>query len=226
MSIVVTTLQTVDWNLTREEVAARALRKCRVLGAAEQPDPDDLALALESLDAILKNLQWYGYSWPKRVSGSQSLSYVTPNASMALPLDYYGQPMLTYVNASSQEIGLYQATPEEWKSIVLKTQQADYPDRYYIDNFNKLWLYPVPNQNLTLQLYYEKVIDDTVTNTPVFLDSPWILGLTYGVSADIGDDFNVSEAKLTRFELKWREQRTLGIQNESFPGPDRMTVSD
>lgn len=226
MSIVVTTDVSVDWTRTREQLAIRALRKIRQLGTREQPDPEELADALDDLDALLKNLQWRGIDFPKRASGSQALSYLTPNASLALPFDFYGDEMVTYTNSANQEIGLYKVSPEDWKSILVKPTTADYPDRYYIDNFNKLWPYPVPNQNLTFNLYYQKVIQDTISQTPVDLDSPWMLGLVYGLCSEIAEDYNVGLDWLQRYESKWNFQLDLGIKNEAPPGPDRIQVSD
>lgn len=214
----------VTWSLTRERICDKALEKCKRLGVGRTVSGDDRALCLEALDGILKNLHWYGYSWPKTQSGSQALTINSQTTT--LPTDFYTGAMLTYTDASGNEIGLPFVTPEQWKSIVLKTTTATYPDRAHIDNFNVLWVYPVPTAALAAKLYYQKVISDSVASTKPDVDSPWLLGLAYGVAAEVGDEFGVDEKKLARFEAKWREQRALGIMNESPPGPDRIEVSD
>lgn len=215
---------TVTWSLTRERICDKALEKCGRLGVGRTVSADDRNLCLEALDGLLKNLHWYGFSWPKTVSGSTSLSVSTQTTS--LPSDFYTGAMLTYVDTSGNEIGVPLVTPEHWKSLTLKTTAGTYPDRAYIDNFNVLWVYPVPTAALTMKLYYQKVISDSVASTKPDLDSPWYLALAYGVAAEIGDEFGVDPKKLARFEVKWREQRTLGIMNETPPGPDRIEVSD
>jgi hypothetical protein len=227
MALIVGPPVTANWTLTRERICDKALEKCGRAGVVRASNPSDRMLCLEALDGLLKNLLWFGYSWPKTTSGSSPLVLTNNLASIALPTDYYTGGRLNYVDASGNEVPLpLPITAEEWRLIPLKTTQAAYPIKVYIDNFNVLFPYPRTNQSVTLNLYYQKVIDNTVAASSVNLDSPWLLGLVYGVAADIGDEFGVKDTKLARFEAKWREQRNLGIMNEGPPGPDRISVSD
>lgn len=218
---------TVTWNLTRERIADKALEKCLRKGIGRTTTADDRSLCLEALDSILKNLLWRGYSWPKTISAFSTLSLTSNLASITLPQDYYTGGRLNYVDASGNEVPLpLPITAEEWRLTPLKTTQASYPQKVYIDNFNVLWPYPRTNQTVTLNLYYQKVISDSAANANTDLDSPWIMGLVYGVAAEIGDEFNVDEKKMARFAMKWERQLQLGIMNEAPAGPDRVTVSD
>lgn len=227
MALIVSPPSTADWSLTRERICDKALEKCGRLGIGRTVNADDRNLCLEALDSILKNLLWYGYSWPKLASGSSPLVLTAGLASIALPTDFYSSEHINYVDTSGNEVPLPPAiTREEWASIPLKTTQASYPQKVYIDNFHVLFPWPRTNQSVTLNVYYQKVILDSVASSAVDLDSPWILGLVYGVAAEIGDEFGVDPKKVARFEVKWREERALGIMNEAPPGPDRMTVSD
>lgn len=227
MSLIANPSSVVNWTLTRERICDKALEKCQRLGIARTASADDRSLCLEALDGLLKNLLWHGYAWPKRATGSSALVLTTGLASIALPQDYYSGARLNYVDASGNEVWLPDPiTAEEYRLIPNKAATASYPIKVYIDNFNVLRPWPVTTQSVTLNLYYEKVILDTVANSSLDLDSPWILGIVYGVAAEIGDEFGVDEKKMARFEAKWREQRTLGVMNEAPPGPDRMSVSD
>lgn len=227
MALIASPSATANWTLTRERICDKALEKCQRLGISRPATAADRSLCLEALDGLLKQLLWFGYSWPKTVSTFATLSLTTNLASIAMPTDYYTGAHLNYVDASGNEVPLpLPITREEWASIPVKTTQASYPQKVYIDNFNVLFPYPRTNQAVTLNVYYQKVIANTVANSAVDLDSPWYLGLSYGVAAEVGDEFGVSEKKIARFEAKWREQRSLGIMNEAPPGPDRMTVSD
>lgn len=227
MALIYNPSATVDWSLTRERICDKALEKCQRLGIGRPASAADRSLCLEALDSILKNLLWYGMSWPKTASAFTTLSLTSGLTSIALPQDYYTGERLNYVDASGNEVPLpLPITAEEWRLIPNKSTQAAYPIKVFVDNLHKLWPWPVTNQAVTLNLYYQKVMLDSVAATAVDLDSPWILGLVYGVAAEIGDEFGVSEKKIARFEAKWREQRTLGIMNECPSGPDRVTVSD
>lgn len=217
----------VNWTLTRERICDKALEKCKRLGIGRPASASDRSLCLEALDGILKQLLWYGYSWPKTISAFSTLSLTSNLVSIALPNDYYTGGRLNYVDASGNEVPLpLPITPEEWRLIPLKTAQTSYPIKVYIDNFNVLFPYPRTNQTVVLNLYYQKVISDSAAGLSTDLDSPWLLGLAYGVAEEVGDEFGVDEKKLLKFEAKWAQQRSLGIMNEAPPGPDRMTVSD
>src|SRR6266850_1922433 len=217
----------VTWSLTRERICDKALEKCQRLGIGRTVSGDDRNLCLEALDSVLKNLLWRGYSWPKTASGNSTLTLTNNLPSVVLPADYYTGAHVNYVDASGNEVPLPSPiTREEWASIPLKTTLASYPQKVYIDNFNVLFPYPRTNQAVTLNLYYQKVIDDSAASSQTNLDSPWMMGLAYGVAAEVGDEFGVPLPKLQRFEAKWERQLNLGIMNESPPGPDRMTVSD
>lgn len=217
---------TITWNLLRERVASKALEKCLVTGAMESPDTSDMNLALEALDGVIKNLLWYGYSWPKTVSGSTALTAVANVQTVTLPTDFYTGAGFKYVDASGNEVWLPIQSTQQWREIVKKNSTAVYPDRVYVDNFNVLWTYPIQTANLTINCYYQAVVADTTVNANTPLDSPWMLGLVYAVAAEIGSEFNMPTEKLQYFEAKWAAQRTLGIMVEGGPLPDRITVSD
>jgi hypothetical protein len=177
MSLIANPSTTVDWSLLRERICDKALEKCGRLGIGEAATADDRNLCLEALDSVLKNLLWRGYSWPKTLTSSTALTFSSGVQFQALPQDFYNGASINYVDASGNENPLKgPLTTVEWRSIVLKSTQASYPDRFYIDNFNVLWIYPITNQTVSGKLYYQKVIADSVANTNVDLDSPWLLG--------------------------------------------------
>lgn len=215
-----------NWTLLRERVCDKALEKCGVLGAGEQVDADDRNVCLEALDGILKNLQWYGYTWPKTFSDKTALACSANVQTKVLPTDFYGGAEFKFLDASSNEIELPILTTDQWRALTKKSATASYPDRCYVDNFNVLWLYPIQTQAITVNCYYQAVITDSVINTAAPLSSPWMLGLVYGVASEVGDEFNVPADKLARFEAKWAMQRNLGIMNEGAPLPDRVSVDE
>lgn len=216
----------VTWSLTRERIADKALEKCQALASGGTSDAADRSLALEALDGILKELAWFGYSWPKTVSGQAALTFTAATQTVNLPADFYGNAIITYLDASLNEIGLPLVTLLEWNRIVRKTDTAAYPISGFLDNFNVLWLWPIQTANVTAKISYQKVIDDTAASTTPNLSSAWTLAVATGVAAEIGDEFGVPVTKLDRWGKKWAYLRNLGIQNQSYPEVDRVTVSD
>jgi hypothetical protein len=81
-------------------VQALGYRKARLRSS-------DRSLCLEALDGLLKQLLWYGYSWPKTLSAFTTLSLTSNLASIALPTDYYTGGRVNYVDASGNEVPLY-----------------------------------------------------------------------------------------------------------------------
>lgn len=226
MSLIVNPSATVDWTLTRERLCDKALEKCSRLSPGEAVSPEDRNLCLEALDGILKNLLWRGYSFPKTLTSSATITFTSGVQSQALPQDFYTGESINYIDLSGNEVPLRKITSDGWRNIVLKSTQASFPDRYYIDNFNVLWIYPIQNQNLSGKLYYQRVILDSVAQSSIDLDSPWMIGIVYGIASEVGHEFGVNPQRIKMFEDKWELQLNLGIMNEAPPGADRMTVSD
>lgn len=214
------------WSLTRERLADKALEHCVVLGVGKIPAYEDRGLALETLDGMLKELPIYGYSWPKIINAQATLTLAANTSPTALPTDYYGslQPML--IGADTEEVNLRIVTLQEWNGIADKDYAADYPDRGYIDPSRRLWTWPIQKANRTLKIFYQKVVDDTVSSTTPDMSVPFLLGLAYGIAANIGDAFGVSDRKIQRFEAKWAIARTRGINADIQLAPIRFEVYD
>lgn len=215
------------WNLTRLEIATKALQKVGTLARGETPDQDDLNVVYDALDALLKELPIYGYAWPRLASGQTALPLVAATQATNLPTDYYpGSALVSYLDTAGNEHPLRLVPLAEWNAIVRKADTAAYPELGYIDNFNVLRTWPVQTTTLAGKLVYQKVIDDGVTASPTGLSQVWLKGLIYGLAVAIGDEFGASESQLKRWTMIWMEARTLCIMNQTFPGPACMSVDD
>lgn len=204
---------TVAWTLTRERIADKALEKCRRLAAGQTPSAEDRNVALEYMDAILKSLPLYGYTWPQVSTTQASVTLAAATSPTTLPVDFFkGQnPQLRYVDADGNQVELVPLTLPEWNAIPDKTLAADYPINYYVSPDGKLWTWPVQNQNVTAKMFYQQVVDDSVGGTPPDVDVPWILGLIYGIAAECSDEFGVPDADRQRFIVTWADLRRRGL---------------
>ncbi len=215
------------WNLTRLQIATKVLQKVGTLARGETPDPDDLDIVYDALDALLKELPVYGYTWPRLASGQTALPLVAATQNTNLPADYYpGSAIVTYLDGAGDEQPLRLATLAEWNALVRKTDTAAYPELGYVDNFNVLRTWPVQTATLAGKLVYQRVITDTVTAAVTDLSQIWLKGLVYGVAECVGDEFGASGEQMTRWGAKWMEARTLCIMNQTFPGPACISVDD
>lgn len=226
MALIVNPSSGIDWTLTRERLCDKALEKCGALGVGETASPEDRNLCLEALDSVLKNMMWHGYTWPKTKSTVYPLSFTSGLTNIALPQDFYQVVRVKYVDQNGNEVAMNPMTADQYDDLVYKAQQGGFPFQYYIDNFNKMWIWPVPNQNVTVNLYYQQVILDTTPGAAPDLDSSWMLAIPYGIACEIADEFGVDERKIQRFEAKWAMQLKLGIQNEAPNPPNQMQVDN
>lgn len=214
------------WNLTREQIAHSALRKVGNIARGATPNADDLAIAYQALDGILKELPIYGYSWPQTVIAPAALVLSAGVATVNLPADYYGNAMLNYLDASGNELPLPLLSQAEWNAIPRKTEAAAYPRFGYIDRANVLHVWPVQTANVSARLTYQQVLADTAPNTVSGVDQTMVRGLTYAVAEAIGDDFNATSEQMARWAAIWAERRALGVMGRTYPSPGRITVDD
>ena len=226
MSLIVTPSAPYNWTLTREKLALKGLQKVGAVGAGETASAEDMALAIEALEGILKNLLVYGYSWPKTLSGSAAIAFTSGLTFKALPADYFKFIALNWIDSAGNETPVKMMTDIQWATLINKTTQGAIPLQAFIDNFNVLRLWPVPNAAVNLTLYYQQVILNTVAQSAIDLDAQWNLAIPYGIASEVADEFEKSDAKIQRLEAKWSFMRNLCIMSEAPPSPAQMEVAD
>ena len=203
----------VTWTLTRERLCDKAMEKCGALGVGETALSADRDLCLEALDSLLKELPYFGYSWPRHTAQQISIVLLAATQAYTLPADYYGGAIVNIVDASGNESNIPLMTLREWNDLVLKTQTGTYPKQAYIDKTNIMRVWPIQTANVSAKLWYQQVIDDSAASTSVSLDTPWLRGLVYGIAGEIADEHDVPEAKIVRFKQEWMQARQRGIRN-------------
>lgn len=217
---------TTAWTLTRDQICRKALRKVGNLARGVTPNADDMALAVEALDGILKELPIFGYSWPQTTLVQASLTLTANVATVTLPTDYRHGAIVSYVDAAGKEVQLPLTTYEAYLAIPLKTEGAAYPTLGFVDRGNVLHVWPVQTSNLAAKVSYEQIIADTVPLQAIALDPTWMIGIVYGVAAEIGDEFGADEGQIARWAASWGARRALGIAYHSARTPGRITVDD
>lgn len=203
----------VTWTLTRERLCDKAMEKCGALGVGETPSTADRDLCLEALDSLLKELAFYGYSWPQYTAQQAAITFLAATSTVTLPADYSGGGIINVVDTSGNERPFTLLTLIEWNAIADKSQTADYPKFGYVDNADVLHVWPIQTGNVSGKLWYQQIIDDSAASTAVDLDPAWLRSLVYGIAGEIGDEHDVPEAKIIRFKQEWMAGRLRGIRN-------------
>lgn len=214
------------WNLTREQIGRRVLQKVGNLARGATPRADDLQICYDALDGILKELPIYGYVWPQVAPAQAVVTLVAATPTASLPVDYHGSPILTYFDASGNELPLPLLTLSQWTEIVRKTDPAAYPQFGYIGPDNTLHVWPVQTANVSARLSYQKILPDTSPTAVSGIDQTMVNGLVYGVAFAVSDEFPCEADKVARWGAMWAERRALGIMARGTPLPDCISTQD
>jgi hypothetical protein len=217
---------TTTWNLTREQIGKKALQKVGNLARGQTANADDLALAIQALDGILKELPIFGYAWPQTALTQAALTLLAGVPTVTFPTDYYGGALVTYLDASGNELPLQLITLDQWLAIPQKSQAAAYPLMAYLDRASVLHVWPVQTANVSAKLSYQQIVADSAAMAITALDPSMMLGIVYAVAAEIGDEFGATEDQIARWRAEWIGRRSLSIMGRTFPSPDRITTAD
>lgn len=212
------------WTLTRERIADRALERCRRLGAGQTPSSEDRALAIEELDAILKELPSRGLVWPRLTPAASSLVVSTGTQTVSLPADYVGDLVMTMIGSDGYEHDFPLIQTTEWSGIENKALTGNDPTKGWISPSNVLNVWPVPTRNVTFKLFYSRMYDDTVASTAPGVTHPMIGMLSYWVAERVGDTFGLPESRIQRFRAVWEEGLSRAINAQIPQGPIRITA--
>lgn len=216
----------VTWTLTRERLCDKAMEKCGALGVGETPSAADRDLCLEALDSLLKELAYFGYSWPKYTAEQTSITLLAATQDYTLPADYIAGGLLNIVDASGHEVPVRLITLIEWNDIPDKSTTADYPKFGYIDSDNILHVWPIQTASVSAKFWYQRIIDDSAASSSVNVDEAWLRSLVYGIASEIGDEHDVPDNKILRFKQEWIAGRVRGIRNTAGRPPVAVAVQE
>lgn len=208
-----------SWTLSAQDIITDALQITEVLGAGEVASADDYAVGLTALQNILKELPLHGVSWPKITVAPVALAWAsgTP-AQVTMPVDYFGQPNISYVQ-NSVNVDLEVIAKATYDAIQEPDYVATYAQKVYIAPNNIGYLWPVPSANPGLSMAYQAIaLDASLAAQPDVLQS-WLGGLglwvAYEISPKFGVDLRKREDIANRFIVKRRMM--LAYAAESAP---------
>lgn len=203
---------TTAWTETAQQICTDALEHLGAIGANETPSAADMQTALRGLDAVLKELPTFGYSWPK-LSGDVVLTWAigTPQ-TIALPADYFNYPVVRKTVAS-QDVPLSQIPHAQWIAMTDRTVTAAQPTHFYISTDKTLYFWPVPTADPVAKLQYQKIIDDAASTSAPDVLQIWINPLGYGVANEIGLKFSVDQPTRLEIAQRWQAKRDRALES-------------
>lgn len=193
-------MPTYAWTLTRENLAARILRKLGVIGGSESPEPEDSATVNEAIDARLKELQALGVLW-WNVSGAQTtVTLVSGTATASITPTDYLLPLSMMLTVGSEQQAIRIIGHLQYQAIPDKATTGE-PEVVFIDGATcRFW--PVPNANGSAKLTYQAIAADTEQGAAVDVPASMLLSLSDVVAADLVDEYEPPPQKAARLLAK------------------------
>lgn len=150
------------FNLDARQLITFALQKVRVSNIGEDPAADDMAVARQDLNLMLKGLQLRAPSLWRQTFGSVAL--VAGQASYVLSPRPFRVHEARYRSASGVDIPMFDLTRQDYVDLPLKTAQG-VPTNYYVDYQRQdvtLYVWPVPSSvtTETIQFSHQRVFED------------------------------------------------------------------
>lgn len=202
-----------SWTQTTVEVIQGAMQLCQAVGVGETVSDEDSALCMNALDGILKELPIHGFSWPQISSAPVAVAWsiVTPE-TVSPPADYFGVPVLKFLDASGQHIPLLRIPKAEYELLDL-TKTALFPLKFYVapDLTFKLWPAPTANPNLTLT--YQSIIPDlpSLTATPG-IQQQYLNLLQYMLADEVSLKYGVPQTERAEIGARAAVKKQMMIQ--------------
>ena len=205
---------TISFTRTRAQIANLVLKKLGVLAAGQSAltaDGDDM---FEAIDLRLKEIHRLGIYWRKVDPIPISFTVSAGVNSGSAASDILFPVSLTAVNNSSDDpieiVGKVQ-----YAKIADKTEQG-VPQKTLWNGGNTFTFWPVPIENTTIKLLYEKFADDSSNGAAPDVDVSMMRWLRDMIAYDVGDYYGANEQKMMRLkmesEIAERNIRKLGSQ--------------
>jgi len=198
-----------SWTLAAGEICTDALQHMGVIADGESASGSDMAVALRALDAVLKELPAYGYTWPK-LSADVALAWAGV-AAMDLPADYYNFPT-AWKTVDGQKVQLTQIPHGVWVSKIDLAATGDVT-HFYVSPSGKFTVWPTPAVDPVVTLQYQKLIDDAALGTSPDVLQLWLYPLGYGVADECALKFEVPERKRVEIAARWASKRDRALES-------------
>lgn len=211
---------TVAFTRTREQLAATALRKLGVLATGETADADDLTIVYEAIDLRLKEMHRLGIFWRKVSPTSTSFTITANTASATHAIADLLFPVSMTVTVNGNEYPVDIIGQSQYNSIADKTQEGE--PIYAVHNGSAFIFWPVPVENRTAKLTYEKIADDTAASTAPDVEVSMIRSLKDLIVYDLMDTYPADVNTMNRWAAEAlvaeRNIRVLNAQRiDSLP---------
>jgi hypothetical protein len=180
------------------------LRKLRVLGVDRVASPEEEAIVYEAIDVRLKALHQLGTLWWKVSPTPTDVVLTAGVATATAPTDML-YPVSLKIRRNNEDFPLDIVSNAAFQDIGTKLDTGR-PEKVVVYN-GTLRFYPVPNENYTVKLVYQKIVDDTVAGAAPDLVAGAVVFLKTIIAYDVADDFGAPENRMPRLAAEAKEAK-------------------
>lgn len=152
----------IDFNLNARDLCTFALRKIRITPVFDTPSAEDMEVAREELNLMLKTLQLHAPGLWRQTDGTATL--VASTGSYTLSPRPFRVHEARYRSAAGIDLPMMELSRQEYVELPLKTTTG-VPTQYYVDYQRTnaiMYVWPVPASvtTETIRYTYQRVFDD------------------------------------------------------------------
>lgn len=205
-----TTSGTISSTLTASDIVTQAMRELGLLSAGENPTGEEVQDGILQLNWMLKSWQSRGLTSWRDTDGAIEF----PSGTDTMPLDPFCADVLEarLVQSTGYERPLQRWTLGQYRQIPNKAIRG-WPTAFTIaktiDSIS-MTVWPVPNQNLTVNYSYTRIIED-VTDGAQTVDVPqmWLETVYLGLAARLANTFGAMRLDPTATQLVMQRAANL-----------------
>lgn len=214
-----TTSNSTDFSVTRDDIIKRALRLIGVVAQGETPTTDQTTEAALSLNGLVK--AWQADGMPLWALKTTSISLTASAASYRIGLSQtvnIPKPLKiiqawNHDSNSNIDIPIRIITKQEYNMLGNKTTSGN-PIQIYYDpqnGYGDLYVFPVPTSTEasanTIKIVYQRPFEDfdAANDTPDF-PQEWYDALTYGLATRLAPEYGVPA---TDRKMLWQEMTII-----------------
>jgi len=210
---------TTSFSLTRTAIAQRVLSKVTKVPNDRSMESVDAELVYQAIDLRLKEMSKLGTFWRKVTAVPVSFSLTSGIASASAGAGDILWPVAMTFRDGEDDIPIDIIGKTEFAAIEDKGSRGT-PKKALWTGGSEFMFVPIPNEDGTAKLLYEKIADDTSAGAAVDIEVSMIRAMIDVIKYDVADDYGVGEDIQRRWQAEARmaeiDIRKLGAQRISL----------